>query len=426
MSAPSLLRNVQVVLRPEEEWRFEVDHGAQVVVTLKDGKGEIFGTEVVKDQRYSFSAAKLAVFTWHGCTLEVEGAFTHQYTALETPMLGVLQFHDELEQRRNSALASLSAGPRVMVVGTEDSGKTTMCRILANYAARRGHGVTFVDLDVDQQMCGPPGIITATAWHTPLDLVHGMEYAAPLAYWVGRSDVSEHMALFRQAVLSMASMIHTLMGQSIAARMAGLIVNTCGWVDGEGYDALVHAAELLGVDTIVVIADDRLYSRITARFAHARVSVIKAPKSGGVVVRSKAFKHECRMDQLRQYFYGIAGQLCPSSTVIPFSSVTLMAIEEAPPPPPDTLPVGVKAPKQGARALVKAPAHWSSLVKSILAVSASESAEEMSVLGENITGIVFVTHVDMEAGRATVLTPSPSDIPGTVLLCGHLKWLESR
>ena len=178
--AMSALRDARVALAPNEEWRFEVDHGSQAVVTLTEGHAEIFGTELVAERRYTFSGVKLAVFTWHGCALEVEGSFSHQYTAHETPMLGVLQFHEELEQRRNAALATLSPGPRVMVVGSDDCGKSTMCRILANYAARRGHGVTYVDLDVGQPLFGPLGTISATAWQQPLDLEQRGEYAAPV------------------------------------------------------------------------------------------------------------------------------------------------------------------------------------------------------------------------------------------------------
>ena len=80
-------------------------------------------------------------------------------------------------------------------------------------------------------------------------------------------------------------------------------------------------------------ADDRLRIRHCRRspvalsqthFAHKDVVVVRAPKSGGVVVRSKAFKQESRMEQLRHYFYGVSGQLCPHSTVLPMSAVTLM------------------------------------------------------------------------------------------------------
>lgn len=45
---------------------------------------------------------------------------------------------------------SLAHGPRLLVTGPVDVGKTTLCRILCNYAVREGYFPTFVDLDIGQ------------------------------------------------------------------------------------------------------------------------------------------------------------------------------------------------------------------------------------------------------------------------------------
>lgn len=55
---------------------------------LKSGSAEVFGTELVKEKQYTFSAgAKVAVFTWHGCTIELRGKTEVPYVAKETPMV---------------------------------------------------------------------------------------------------------------------------------------------------------------------------------------------------------------------------------------------------------------------------------------------------------------------------------------------------
>lgn len=177
----TVLRDVVVTLQPEEEWRFEVDYGAKVEVVLAQGRAEIFGTELAPSKKYTFSGAKLAAFTWHGCVLQVGGAFTHQYTASQETMTSILQLHDELEQRRQHSLASLQPGPVVMVVGASDAGKSTTCRILANYAARRGHGPLFLDVDPAQPTTGVPGTLSATAWTIPWDVESQGDYNAPVS-----------------------------------------------------------------------------------------------------------------------------------------------------------------------------------------------------------------------------------------------------
>lgn len=152
---------------------------------------------------------------------------------------------------------------------------------------------------------------------------------------------------------------------------------------------------------------------------------MRVPKSGGVVVREKSFKHEGRMEQLRTYFYGHNGQLCPHSTVVQLSAVTLLVIDEAPAPPADTLPIGTIVQRHVLR-VVKAPiSHWISLLKSVLAVSLAQSADQDEVLAAPIAGMVYVTHVDVDGGRATLLAPSPAALPSTVIICGAIKWLET-
>ncbi len=44
----------------------------------------------------------------------------------------------------------ISYSPQVLVVGPVDVGKSTVCRLLLNYAVRMGRQPCFVDLDVGQ------------------------------------------------------------------------------------------------------------------------------------------------------------------------------------------------------------------------------------------------------------------------------------
>lgn len=45
---------------------------------------------------------------------------------------------------REEALAEKRAGPRVMVVGAQDSGKSSLCKLLCNYASRQGEQVVLI------------------------------------------------------------------------------------------------------------------------------------------------------------------------------------------------------------------------------------------------------------------------------------------
>jgi hypothetical protein len=58
-------------LEAEHELRLEVEHKKTLTVTLLKGTAELFGAELPRDQPLPFTGTKLAIFTWHGATLEV-------------------------------------------------------------------------------------------------------------------------------------------------------------------------------------------------------------------------------------------------------------------------------------------------------------------------------------------------------------------
>ena len=78
------------------------------------GTAEVFGTEMARNQSYSLSPRlKLAVFTWHGCTLRVEGEPQVIYLSEETPMVMYLNTHIAVDQLRHGREQQGAPGPRV-------------------------------------------------------------------------------------------------------------------------------------------------------------------------------------------------------------------------------------------------------------------------------------------------------------------------
>jgi polyribonucleotide 5'-hydroxyl-kinase len=161
---------------------------------LVRGAAEVFGTEMARNQSYSlFPRQKLAIFTWHGCTVRVEGDPQVVYISEETPMIMYLNTHiavDQLRHRREkegqigprvsppnththkATIAMLlfyfffpraapnpapSHLPQVMLAGATDVGKSSLCRLLLSYAARLGRQPCLVDCDVGQGSVSIPG-----------------------------------------------------------------------------------------------------------------------------------------------------------------------------------------------------------------------------------------------------------------------------
>lgn len=77
-------------------------------------------------------------------------------------------------------------GPRVIIVGPEDSGKSTLCRTLLAYAARMGWQPTWIDLDIGQGGITVPGCVSACPVdRLCLSVEHGLEHLTPIAFFTG-------------------------------------------------------------------------------------------------------------------------------------------------------------------------------------------------------------------------------------------------
>ncbi|KAG8233599.1 hypothetical protein J437_LFUL001010 [Ladona fulva] len=201
-------------LDPDTELRFEVESkNEKVSLELKSGMAEVFGTELVKGKAYIFTfGAKIAVFTWQGCTVELKGKTDVVYIAKETPMVMYLNAHAAMEQLRRKAESEGGRGPIAMVVGPTDVGKSTVCRLLLNYAVRMGRRPVFVDLDVGQGQISIPGTIGALLVERPATVEEGFSQQAPLVYHYGHKSPGNNPALYNMLVSRLAEVIQERMG----------------------------------------------------------------------------------------------------------------------------------------------------------------------------------------------------------------------
>ena len=262
----------------------------------------------MKGRAYTFfKGTKIAIFTWHGCTLEVEGQTANEpYIAQGPAMTFYINIHGLLEQMRNDAVQIGDRGPVVLVAGQTDVGKTTLVKILLNYAVRRQRTPLMIDLDVGQNAICVPGTIGLNSIELPADPETGFSIIAPLVYHFGSISPSSNLNLYKLLI--------TKCGESMAAKFeadkkvkyAGAIINTCGWVTGGGYQCLLHAINSFQPDVILVIEDERRFSSLEKDLKNLKKNVqrVLVPKSGGVVVRNKTSRAESRDAKIREYFYG--------------------------------------------------------------------------------------------------------------------------
>ncbi|KAJ3108474.1 hypothetical protein HDU97_001181 [Phlyctochytrium planicorne] len=447
MEGNKVLEWKEVRVDPENEFRFEVDFKETVHLKLKSGIAEIFGAELAVDLQYTFSGQKLAVFSWSGCVLEIAGQCTVDYTAGETPMNSYFLVHVALEQLREAAAASGGYGPKVMVVGPSDVGKSTLCRILLNYAVKAGRSSLFVDIDTNEGSLSIPGSMAASAVYKPIGPEEGFGSlpqttgASPAVFYYGWGGPNEKAKLYDRIALKLAELVQRKLDDDPEVKAAGTIISTpYQFAESGGLTQLLTAVESFTPTAILVIGHERLYADLNRQLGD-RISVVKLAKSGGVVTRDKAFRRQQQSACIREYFYGPAkNQLNPYTNVVSFNEIVVRRVGDNTLAPSSALPLGMERKVQETR-VIKVEAG-DILLNSVLAVSNADRLDAMPNLGasapaltpeqetslildSSLAGFVYISDVDEAKHKVTILTPNPGRLPKKYMVMGSLKWLET-
>eukprot|EP00535_Pseudo-nitzschia_heimii_P010264 CAMPEP_0197192114 /NCGR_PEP_ID=MMETSP1423-20130617/24568_1 /TAXON_ID=476441 /ORGANISM="Pseudo-nitzschia heimii, Strain UNC1101" /LENGTH=564 /DNA_ID=CAMNT_0042644939 /DNA_START=161 /DNA_END=1855 /DNA_ORIENTATION=- len=384
------------VLQRREELRFEVTFGGSASSTLSNASGtttfvlqkgscELYGCELAVGKTYAIAhgGIKAALFTWHGCVVDIGAADDHEgsggvdffaYTSDETDAnVAFVNTHAQLEALRDDAAAANSRakdadsssgndppggqGPRVMIVGPPECGKTTLAKILVAYACKVGRTPLMIDLDPMDNSLSVPGSLAVAPMHQcavsietyattglPVDANNASSSSNnngnnssnsgsnnntsnisvhPLVMYHGSTE-KLHPDLFKGQVDALAKSIERRLRADELARSSGIIVNTNGWIRDEGYECLLHTAKALKITVLLIVGHDRLYSMLTSHYKKQRAAsgaeggtnggattapspatkILKLPRSGGVVSRPGRFVSNCRSRAVKRYFYG--------------------------------------------------------------------------------------------------------------------------
>jgi len=403
------------------------------------------------NREYSFSDENVAVFTWYGCRLQTYSEHVSAYISDSTPMVAIVNTHMQLEAMRDAALANQARGPRVLIAGPPDSGKSTTARILAAYACRLDRTPLFLDLDVGQNAITLPGALCATPLNKfSLSVEEGFLHTTPLVYSLGHNTPRDHGEVYNKMTSILAQKVDERLKRDLDLCSSGIIVNTSGHIDDDGYEALLHSIKELHIDVVLVMGHDRLYSNLSSSLQNT-LAIVKLPQSGGVVRREKQQRTRARQACIQEYFYGksaLRGRVrngevsfSPARLDLQISSLVVMKAG------------GLQLSEHmrvmgdqgtGSTELVRVHPTEQELDRSILAVLFADERETaadaaaadtgtggggsdevgQSLLRSNVAGFVYVVSVDIEQDTMTVLAPNAGPLPSDYLLLGSIKWDE--
>lgn len=334
------------------------------------GTAEIFGTELALGQEYTFTGYKGAVYTWQGCLLEYwsqgdsTGGEISEYTSDETPLSFYANLHFALENMRGPVLsvgsqqhvsaAQASKVPRVLVIGPKDSGKTSLCKLLAAYANKSGRFPMLVNVDPTESVFATPGALSAAVISDILDVEQGWGSSAitgpmllhtkqPLVYLYGLESIQTNLKFYTQQTSRLALGVNARIQEDALVRSSGIIIDTPAELvsldkDQSGYNAITNLIADFGINVLIIVGQERLYSDMSKRFGKAGApglgntpppTVLKVPKSGGCVDREPAYRRAVQAALINEYFYGMPKQpLSPYTVTVDYSTLSIYRVAE--------------------------------------------------------------------------------------------------
>ncbi|KAI8629313.1 Pre-mRNA cleavage complex II protein Clp1-domain-containing protein [Xylariaceae sp. FL1651] len=439
-------------LEPFWEYRFEVPHGSTLTIKLVSGTAEKDGTELAPNTPYTFAATKTKINTWHGCTLEITppasgtyDAYTSEPTADETPMVSYLNLHFKLEGLRAAAQRSAQMGPRVLVVGPANAGKTSLVRTLACWATRMGRQPLVVNTDAREGMLTLPGTLSAAVFATLVDITtdwgslpssgaSAIPVKLPLAYYYGLPRPDDNPKLFKRLLSRLAVAATSRLAEDPDVKTAGMVIDTGGMPTGARgatyYDFVAHIVAEFSVNIVVVLGSERVGSEMQKRFAGQTtslgetVTVVSLDKSGGVIERDASFMQLIHESAIREYFFGNAKMtLSPFTQQVDFTAVSIWRINEA---PSKTSADGSGITNDEGDAYIDTleKAEPSLMLQNcVLAVACASVRDAPDTIRDaNVMGFVYVADVDEKRRRLRILAPVSARLGDRPLLWGS--WPE--
>ncbi|KAJ8523094.1 hypothetical protein ONZ45_g369 [Pleurotus djamor] len=326
--------------------------------------------------------------------------------------------------------------PRVLVLGPENSGKTTIAKTLTNYAIRAGQNWAplLANVDPSEGAWAIPGTISAAPINAPLmtyspsnplgsaatsaPMAVSSNALFPLVYWYGHATIAKNPLLMERLIRNL--------GQNVDDRWE---------VDVE-------------VNVILVVGHEKLNVEMQRTYG-SQLTVVKIPKSGGVVELDQSYRERVYGYQLHTYMYGqtivpppgittatIGGEapsdflLAPSSTAISFDDLTIYRVGAETMAPTSALPIGAaRAVSEMQPVKIDPSQPGSRLLNAILSVLIPSNPDENERYDEEILdlpvmGFIVVTGIDAPNRKLTVLSPNQGSISGRTALIGTLEWQE--
>ncbi|KAK8050913.1 pre-mRNA cleavage complex II protein Clp1 [Apiospora rasikravindrae] len=455
-AAAALAETTTIKLEAFWEYRFEVPASTTLTVRLVSGTAEKDGTELAPNTPYVFTRIKSKINTWQTCELEITSPSPDGYHAYvskpatpdQTSLVSYLNLHMKLEAARAQVQRSIEAagennisaagmGPRVLVCGPANSGKTTLVRTLTAWATRMGSQPMAINTDPTHGMLSLPGTLSAAVFATIMDITTewggtpssgptAIPVKLPLSYLYGLRSPEENPKLYRALISRLAAATTSRLAEDPDVRKSGMVIDTgdLSVTNPTGYEALAHVVSEFSVNFVVSLGSERITADLTRRFAGQKTTlgeeivVMGLERSGGAVERDAAFMQSVTEAVIKEYFFGdVRRNLSPHTQQVPFDAVTIWKVVED--PTTASSDDDFYDPAASETSLEKAEPSLAMSSCILAVVYAHVHDDPDTVRDANVMGYVWVAGVDEAKRKLKLTAPVPTRLGDRPMVFGN-------
>ena len=254
-------------------------------------KMEVFGSMIYPAGSYKLMpGTSFSIYAWTGGTVSVSGSDALKqsiYRATSTNYKAIAEFHCILHAAREAAQKATTAadriGPRLVICGQRGTGKHTIMRTLANYAARFSWAPLVVDCSVESQTITVPGSIGVASWDLPWSIDEDVSNIIATPIGCGLTSVHSNVsgkspetisAVYQHAVNRALDLINRKLHNNVNNVIApsGAIVCLPALPRRQGAEQVINVIDQLEATHVLCLGDDYLLSQLQQRYGTAALS----------------------------------------------------------------------------------------------------------------------------------------------------------
>lgn len=428
-----------------------IGQNIKLYITIKSGIAEILGTELVNDKEYCFQNWNFSIFaieditlTWrlNLPTLALKDIGNIKNIISNDTARYVYNLHFALEKLRNSSFA----GPKVLILGPSNVGKTSLARTLCSYAIKfKNYQPMFVNLDTIQPIVSPPGCLMATPISDLIDVespiwnqsltsgateLHGRQ---PILKNFGLENINDNKPLYCEMIKQLSEVINERLNIDLLVQRSGLIVDTPNWLmDEENHSILKLIIDSMKIDVIVIMDSLEKQGQLQETFnkfidPNKSGVTIVIPPMCGIIPNDDIYKRSLQRIAIRDYFYGNDKTvLSPYLTNVDFEDLTVWS-------PSTQFSIlnnseDVNNTGNTQKLLLRfsqVNIDPSNLQHALVVITFSpKRSSQDEIIKASVMGFGLITDVNEKRRKVKILLPVPGNLPKNALILTAYRYLE--